>query len=237
MPFAFYRIFLIFVLSFTSVFCKSVSPLELPSLTLKKTEKTFSLTHSTGPVIILDPGHGGSDTGAEVRKLREKKITLLAALYTKKKLEELGYHVVLTRKKDAYLSLPKRVSLANRLRGTLFVSIHCNAASNPLAQGLEIYYHSCENKEKAFASKSLADRLLKTIITETGCSSRGVKSGRFYVIRETVMPSVLVEIGFLTNYEEWASMRKKSYLEKMASGIASGVDAHLKAQKHVLGAS
>ncbi len=236
MPSLFYRLFALFFLCTASLFGKSATPAGLASLASQRASLQSS-TKGTGPLIILDPGHGGSDNGAEVRKLQEKKITLLAALYTKNKLEELGYRVLLTRKKDTYISLPKRVSIANRTEGVLFVSIHCNAAPNHLAQGLEIYYCKGEDKTRSLSSFSLADNLLQTIVKETDCCSRGVKTGRFYVIRETLMPAVLIEIGFLTNYDEWASMRKKSYLEKTAKGIALGVDAYVRSKKNVLGAS
>lgn len=183
-------------------------------------------TKAEGPLIILDAGHGGPDEGAKVRQLQEKKITLLTAIYTKKKLEALGYRVLLTRTKDIYVSLPRRVSIANQTHGVLFVSIHCNAAKNTLAQGLEIYYCKNAASERVLFSRQLADSVLNDILNQTGALSRGVKAANFHVIRETTMPAILVEVGFLTNQEEWASMRKKSYLEKVASGIALGVNRY-----------
>lgn len=228
---------LIVVFLFTgSLFAGASTPLELASLASKKTASTPSNT-TQGPLIVLDAGHGGDDKGATVRQLQEKKITLLTTLYAKKQLEDMGYRVLLTRKKDVYISLPKRVSIANQTDSVLFISIHCNAAQNHLAQGLEIYYCKAGNSAKIGSSSALAETTLRYIIKETGCSSRGVKIGRFYVIRETTMPAILVEIGFLTNYDEWTSMRKKSYLEKVAKGISSGIDTYMKSQKSVLGAS
>ncbi len=228
---------LIAIFLFTSSLLAGAStPLDLASLASKKAASLSSNT-SQGPLIVLDAGHGGDDKGATVRQLQEKKITLLTALYAKKQLEEMGYRVLLTRKKDVYISLPKRVSIANQTDSALFVSIHCNAAQNHLAQGLEIYYCKGGASARANASFSLAESALRHIIKETACSSRGVKTGRFYVIRETTMPAILIEIGFLTNYDEWASMRKKSYLEKMAKGISLGIDVYIKTQKNVLGAS
>jgi N-acetylmuramoyl-L-alanine amidase len=186
------------------LFAQRATPLEVASFasqqaSLKPSAKT------TGPLVVLDAGHGGSDQGAKVRSLQEKKITLQTALHAKKMLEDLGYRVLLTRKKDSFISLPKRVSIANQTKGVLFVSIHCNAAPNTLAQGLEIYYYKGGDPSRSTKSFTLADFSLQKIIQETGCACRGVKSGRFYVIRETTMPSILVEIGFLTNTEEWAN--------------------------------
>ncbi|MBM3198885.1 MAG: N-acetylmuramoyl-L-alanine amidase, partial [Chlamydiae bacterium] len=82
-----------------------------------------SQKNSKGPLVVIDAGHGGSDEGAKVRQLQEKSITLLTALYAKRELENMGYRVLLTRSRDIYVSLPKRVNLANKTKGTIFVSI------------------------------------------------------------------------------------------------------------------
>lgn len=227
--------FFFFVLS-CSLFGRSSTPLEVASFAAQQAALKPS-TKASGPLVILDAGHGGSDEGAKVRHLQEKKITLQTAIQAKKILEEMGYRVLLTRKKDSFISLPKRVSIANQTKALLFISIHCNAASNPLAQGLEIYYYKGGDATKSAKSLFLADTTLQKILGITGCASRGVKSGRFYVIRETEMPAILVEIGFLTNTEEWANMRSKPYLEKIAKGLAQGIDAYVKGEKNVLGAS
>lgn len=233
---ALHTIFIVIIFFTSSLFARSSTPLELASLASQRSALT-PCSKGKGPLIVLDAGHGGPDEGAKVRNLQEKKITLLTTLYAKKKLEELGYRVLLTRIKDSFLSLPKRVSIANQTNSVLFVSIHCNAAQNHLAQGLEIYYCKAGDPARSLSSLSLATTILHQIIHETGCASRGVKTGRFHVIRETTMPSILIEIGFLTNYDEWANMRKKSYLDKMAKGIAIGVDNFIRSKKNVLGAS
>jgi N-acetylmuramoyl-L-alanine amidase len=180
------------------------------------------------PLIILDSGHGGSDEGAKVRKLQEKRLTLLTTLYAKRYLEEMGYRVILTRSKDVYVSLPKRVQVANKAKGALFVSIHFNSAKNTLAEGVEIFYYKDKSGSRMEKSRKLADATLKKILLETGATSRGLKIGNFHVIRETAMPAILVEAGFMTNYTEWELLRKKSYLEKIAKGVAEGVDKYLK---------
>ena len=180
-----------------------------------------------GPLIVLDAGHGGSDEGARVRQLQEKSITLLTALYAKKQLEQMGYRVLLTRSKDIYVSLPKRVSLANKTESTIFVSIHFNSAKNALAEGIEIFFFQ-EKSSRTSASKQLAQFVLQGVVGQTDSFSRGVKSGNFYVIRETQMPSIIVEAGFMTNNSEWSCLRKKSYLERISKGIALGVDKYLR---------
>jgi N-acetylmuramoyl-L-alanine amidase len=210
-----------------SIFAHSSTSLGLASHASQRATARI-VSKSDAPLIILDAGHGGCDEGAKVRSLQEKKITLLTTLYAKKKLEALGYRVLLTRSKDIYVSLPRRVSIANQTRAVLFVSIHCNAAKNALAQGLEIYYCKVAGGERVSASRKLAESVLDHIIGQTGSMSRGVKVANFHVIRETVMPAILIEVGFLTNQEEWAAMRKKSYLEKVATGIADGVDRYFR---------
>ena len=107
-----------------------------------------------------------------------------------------------------------------------------------MAEGAEVFYYKEKDQERALASKKLASYVLHYLLEQTEAASRGVKAGNFHVIRETEMPAIIVEPGFLTNYEEWASLRKKSYLEKIAKGIALGADKYLKSCKeYVPGAS
>ncbi len=209
-----------------SVFSHSSTPHGLASLASQSSSKTT--VKATAPLIILDAGHGGSDEGAKVRQLQEKRIALLTTLYAKKFLEEKGYRVLLTRSKDIYISLPKRVEIANKTKGALFVSVHFNSAKNTLAEGIEIFYYKEKDMQRMTSSKNLAGSILNGILEETAAVSRGVKWGNFHVIRETSMPAVIVEAGFMTNYTEWTSLRKKSYLEKIAKGISLGVDLYLK---------
>jgi N-acetylmuramoyl-L-alanine amidase len=180
------------------------------------------------PIIILDPGHGGKDQGARVRPLEEKKLTLRTAYLTKKHLEELGYRVILTRARDIFLPLGSRVSLANRRASSLFVSIHYNSAASPSANGIEVYYYGKGLKKRREESKQLATMVLQQMINKTGAKSRGVKQGNFQVIRETTMPGILVEAGFITNAEERGLIATQTYLDKLAKGIALGLDRYVK---------
>jgi N-acetylmuramoyl-L-alanine amidase len=179
-------------------------------------------------LIILDAGHGGHDEGTAVQMLQEKRIALMCSLMVRNFLDEMGYRVILTRTKDVYLSLPRRVSIANSNRGACFVSIHFNAASNAAAKGIEVFY--CDNREqkRTRASQKLANCILYHVIDETNAKSRGVKKGNHHVTRETQMPAVLVEGGFLTNREERVQLKTKIYIEKIARGIAEGIDKFMK---------
>jgi N-acetylmuramoyl-L-alanine amidase len=180
------------------------------------------------PVIMLDAGHGGRDEGTKIHTFKEKRITLSTTLYTKKYLEEMGYRVILTRSRDVEMSLHRRVSLANSARSALFISIHFNASRNTSAQGVEVFYYDSKDGLRSKQSRKLAHCILRDILDHTAASSRGVKMGNFHVIRETTMPAVLVEGGFVTNYEECCNLRKRDYLDKIAKGIAQGVDKFLR---------
>ena len=187
-----------------------------------------SIPQHAKPLVILDAGHGGSDEGAKVHFFQEKKITLSTVLLLKKQLEELGYRVILTRSRDVYIPLHRRVSIANRTRAVLFVSLHYNASQSKEAKGIEVFYCSGQDTWRTQASKKLASSILSQLVSHTQAESRGVKAGNFHVIRETEMPAVLVEAGFITNFDERSSLRDKTYLDKIAKGIAQGIDKYLK---------
>jgi N-acetylmuramoyl-L-alanine amidase len=179
-------------------------------------------------LIILDPGHGGLDEGAKVNTFMEKKISLTTALLTKKHLEELGYRVIMTRNRDIALPLQRRVSIANKTKGSLFVSVHFNSSPSVEAQGIEIFYYDSKEMWRTRASKRLASCILHRVIDQTEATSRGVKQGNFHVIRETDMPAVLVEGGFITNRDERGKLRDRDYLDRLAVGIAQGIDKYMK---------
>lgn len=188
------------------------------------------LAFAEKPTIILDPGHGGKDEGARVLSCLEKQLTLRTSYLTKKHLEELGYKVVMTRARDVFLPLGTRVLRANKRTHSIFVSVHYNSASSPAAKGIEVYYYGKGVQTRRTFSRQLATTVLDQIIHETKASSRGVKAGNFQVIRETVMPAILVEAGFITNSEERALLGTHAYLDKLAKGIAFGVDKYVKSK-------
>jgi len=190
--------------------------------------RKVSVPQHAKPLIILDAGHGGSDEGAKVPFLMEKKITLHTVLLVKKYLDEMGYRVILTRSRDVYIPLHRRVSIANKTRAILFVSVHYNSSQSHDAQGLEVFYYAGQEPWRAQASKQLAGSILMQLQEATQAVSRGVKAGNFHVIRETLMPAVLVEGGFMTHQGERALLKDRTYLEKIARGISLGIDRYLK---------
>lgn len=203
------------------------SPIEAPRA-LPKPPRKLSSAPLSKPLIVLDPGHGGNDEGAKAATVIEKKITLTTALITKKLLEDLGYRVILTRSRDIYVSLAGRAQIANKNQGDLFVSIHFNAAKNTSAKGIEVFYYNQDKAKRTQSSRQLANRILYYLLDETAANSRGVKKANHHVTRETKMPAVMVEGGFLTNPDERLHLKDRSYLAKIADGIAKGVDKYLK---------
>lgn len=182
-------------------------------------------------LIVIDAGHGGKDLGTNSTspQYEEKFLTLSTARILKGYLEQLGYATLLTRSDDRFIALNKRAEFANNSGPDAFVSIHFNSAPNKEAHGIEIfYYRSEENKQRSSDSKALAKKVLDHMLEETGAKSRGVKHGDLAVIRETAMPAILVEGGFLSNDQEAKSLKNGIYLKKLAWGIAQGIDAYLK---------
>jgi N-acetylmuramoyl-L-alanine amidase len=184
------------------------------------------------PLIIVDPGHGGEDQGTlSILKpvYQEKFLTLITSKLLKEYLEKMGYQVKMTRSEDVFIPLSMRAKIANDTSAAVFVSVHYNSAPSPEAHGIEIfYYRSDTDFTRTNASQDLAKQVLLEIIPLSQAKSRGVKNGNFAVIRETKMPAILVEGGFLTNKDELEKIKDPQYLKTIAWGIAKGIDNFLK---------
>lgn len=180
--------------------------------------------------IMIDPGHGGHDIGTQsISKPRyqEKSLNLVTAKFVRDFLQQLGYQVVMTREDDKFVSLDKRAKIANDYKPVIFLSIHYNSAPSAEAEGIEVFfYQSKEDKERTIKSKRLAQTVLKHIVGETKAKSRGVKHGNFLVIRETNMPAILVEGGFVTNEAEMQNLKDPTYLKRLAWGIVRGIEEY-----------
>ena len=182
-------------------------------------------------LIVLDAGHGGHDPGAQSKRQRyeEKRLALATALMVRDHLERLGYRVLMTRQDDTFIPLTKRAEIANRAKASLFVSMHFNSSPNRKAQGVEIYFYDPGAvTARSKLSKGMASDILRRVVRYTEASNRGVKTAGFAVIRKTKMPAVLVEGGFLTNSHELKKLKNTKYLNKLAWGIAKGLDDFLK---------
>lgn len=179
----------------------------------------FKRSPIAGKTIVLDPGHGGVDMGACGRQgTREKDINLEVSMRLKDLLEEAGAKVVMTRTDDSFISLYERPYLANHLFCNLFISIHANNHTNFKINGIEVYHHS-----KRPDAKLLAEKVMEQLVAKTKLNSRGVKANDYCVTRETQMPSILVELGYLSNYKEESTLRNTEYRIKAAEAIFEGV--------------
>lgn len=175
--------------------------------------------------VVLDPGHGGFDLGACANRIQEKELCLRVATILRGYLEDQGINVLMTRERDEYVTLKKRVQLANDHRVQLFVSLHMNSSSNKEASGIEIYYYPQKNhKWRLERSKSIAQRTLYHMISASNSKSRGIKPGNFCVVRETKMPAILIECGFITNECEGKRLKSQEYLNTLAASIARSIN-------------
>ena len=183
-------------------------------------------------LIVIDAGHGGQDMGTQSLaepKTQEKHLTLTTTLMLNQYLKKLGYQTLLTRAEDFFVPLDLRSAFANSNKASLFVSVHYNSAPSTQAEGVEVYfYQSDKDKTRSDKSKQLAEKVLNRVIANTHAKSRGVKHGNFAVIRETKMPAILVEGGFVTNDRELRNLRNPEYLKKIAESIAQGINDYLK---------
>ncbi|MBN1288562.1 MAG: N-acetylmuramoyl-L-alanine amidase [Actinobacteria bacterium] len=167
--------------------------------------------------VCIDPGHGGNEPGAIQNGVQEKDVNLAIALKAKPLLQQLGYEVVMTRETDIDVSLEGRCQIANRNCVDAFVSIHNNAYLTT-SEGTETYCYF--NSEEG---RRLATDVHSNVIKRIGLTDRGVKEADFYVLRNTDMPSALLEGAFLTNPEEARLLTDPAFQQKIAEGVAAGV--------------
>jgi N-acetylmuramoyl-L-alanine amidase len=169
-------------------------------------------------VVIIDPGHGGKDPGTiGIGGVQEKNVILPISQEVAAILEQQGVQAVLTRNSDYFVSLEGRVQMAEQARATLFVSIHANAISlsRPDVNGLETYYYS--------SGQRLAQTIHNSILQSVDVRDRRVRQARFFVLRKSSMPSVLVEVGFLTGREDSEKLANSAYRSQIAQAIARGI--------------
>ncbi len=227
----------------------------------------------TVPLVVLDPGHGGKDMGAQgERGLLEKAVNLEVA----RRVEEIlvnryKYRVMLTRGNDSFVSLKDRGTLANENGASVFVSIHTNAAPRKSAMGVETYFLGMGSNDRAKETaarengelvKSVSDDQVQNILTDLlsttkinassrlagrvqnhlaaalkkyeGVKSLGVKEGPFFVLHDTNMPSILVELGFITNTVEERRLDSPTYLNMLAFSIARGIHEFLREREPLI---
>lgn len=256
------------------IFLERVLPLILSQkVSYDKESKTLSAespVDTSFHTIVIDPGHGGKDPGAIgfSGRVYEKNVVLSVAHKIKEMVEEnLDVRVLLTREDDRFIPLQERTAFANRNQANLFISLHCNAAPNRSASGIEVYFLSVARTDDARAvemmenavvekyeggleavkryddltyilmdmaqaeqlkeSSYLAIKLQANLVKTTRAKDRGVKQAGFYVLRGAFMPSVLVELGFISNREEERKLNNSEYQKLLAEAIYEGIKSYI----------
>ena len=199
--------------------------------------------------IVLDPGHGGKDTGKVngTHKYTEKAATLDTAARLKILLEKQGFEVVFTRTKDVFLDLDDRAAMATSLKADLFISLHYNAgpAGDTTADGIETYCLTPAGQRSTNAGKAksttaaepgnrfdtanmaLAWGIQRRLVKSTGAEDRGVRRARFAVLRTLSCPGVLIEGGFMSSRKEGALIADAAYRQKIAEAVSAGIADYL----------
>ncbi|PSB03741.1 N-acetylmuramoyl-L-alanine amidase [Merismopedia glauca] len=168
--------------------------------------------------VLIDPGHGGYDSGAPgVGGVLEKHIVLSISRKVNAILRQNGIQSVMTRTGDYFVELSGRTQMVPRVGADVFVSIHANAiGGRPDVKGLEVYYFGP-------AGERLARTIHRSIVNNVTIPDRGVRKARFYVLRKNSVPATLVEVGFVTSPSESAKLTSDAYQDEMARAIAQGI--------------
>nr|WP_314793258.1 N-acetylmuramoyl-L-alanine amidase [uncultured Campylobacter sp.] len=224
-----------------------------------------------GKLIVIDPGHGGSDSGAVGNGLKEKNVVLATSKKLGALLQKRGYKVLYTRSTDVFINLRSRTAFAAKKNADMFISIHANAAPNASSalkmSGVETFFLSPArsersknaaalenrgdledmntfskqtflnflNREKIISSNKLAidiqSYMLSSVKKSFSSRDGGVREAPFWVLVGATMPAVLVEIGYITHPDEGKNLGKSAYQDRIAQGIANGVDAYFQKNK------
>jgi len=192
-------------------------------------------------VVVLDPGHGGQDSGAMCGGVLEKDLTLDVARRIDRLLNSEGIATLMTRVGDTYVSLADRAAFANRVRKCIFVSIHFNEDNKPVASGVETYYAAHQITAGSLLaswlpflwrplsdspnpeSQNLAALVQEALVARTRSIDRGTEARQFFVIANVTSPAILIEGGFLTNKEDISKLASEDYRDQIAAAVADGI--------------
>ncbi len=211
---------------------KAINGKSAVSVAIKKSGNKIDLFCGR-PMVVIDPGHGGKDSGTVgVNGVAEKDVALSVAKKLKQLLEKQGIAVRLTREQDKFVQLDDRTSLANKDNCAVFVSLHANSSSRESASGIETYFsegsllkqpNDKRDKESKILALDVHDCLLKT----TKAEDRKVRKEVSQVLLGPVHPSILVELGFMSNMQEVKKLSNSKYQDKLAEGLAKGISKYL----------
>ena len=174
--------------------------------------------------VVLDAGHGGQEPGAIRAGNYEKNITIDITQRVKTYLKQAGINVIMIREGDETVSLKQRAAITNTEDPDAFVSIHVNSSENSGVRGLETYYYTSQ-------SKALAQSVHAKLVNYINSPDRGIRTARFYVIRNTAVPAILAEVGYLSNDSERYSILTEERKDATAKAIAEGILNYLKSKK------
>lgn len=190
-----------------------------------------ALSNVKNKIITIDPGHGGSDSGAVgPNGYTEKEGAFAISQKVASILNQSGAKVVMTRDSDvdvygpnasARNELQARVDVGNNANSDIFVSIHCNAFVNPAANGTQTFYYGA-----SYQGQRLAQSIQEKMIEANGLRDRGISTCNFYVVKHSYMPAVLIETAFITNYDEEALLSDDEWQTTMAKAIAEGINEY-----------
>jgi N-acetylmuramoyl-L-alanine amidase len=175
-----------------------------------------------GITVVVDAGHGGKDQGCSYGEILEKDINLQIAQLLEKKLEKAGFRVIMTREDDTFISLGRRVEVAEEAKVDAFVSIHVDSYTDDESiNGASVYYET-----GADGGRVLARELFAAIDSASGVPTRKVTESDLYVLRNTTMPAALVETGYITNSTDRENLQSEKFQKKLADCICSGIIAY-----------
>ena len=193
-------------------------------------------------VIFLDPGHGGRDSGAFYYNIAEKDLNMQVYKKLRKELEGLGYTVLTSRESDVYVDfVTERSKMVNKTNSDMFISIHFNATSSSASNISGIQTYSYEQNpdyptkinsqwhnhpDRISESNRLAAAIHSSLLAETGAKNAGLLHGSFAVLRETNKPAVLLELGYMSNFDENQRIRNDAYQNKLVKGIVKGIQQY-----------
>ena len=190
-----------------------------------------ALSNVKNKIITIDPGHGGSDSGAVgPNGYTEKEGAFAISQKVASILNQSGAKVIMTRDSDvdvygpnasARNELQARVDVGNNANSDIFVSIHCNAFVNPAANGTQTFYYG-----SSYQGQRLAQSIQEKMIEANGLRDRGISTCNFYVVKHSYMPAVLIETAFITNYDEEALLSDDEWQTTMAKAIAEGINEY-----------